>query len=224
MATFRGYADQRHVTVLALRDERQRSREVAAELATLGDTASALSHLIAESLKGDHQQRQGTGDAGAADDGMATAFVAGEHGLDYSAEEPQQGQDSSTLAVVQAGKRPRPSETARNDDEHNDDGQISHSDHKELSQQVAEERASLEAVGRALVEARAEIVRRGAALQQETERRRAVEGTVQGAEARARSAEERASKAEAAEARARGRVSVLESNVDYLQTQLRTLR
>ncbi|CAN0053615.1 unnamed protein product, partial [Hapterophycus canaliculatus] len=249
VATFRGYADQRHVTVLALRDERERSREVAAELATLGDTASALSHLISDSLKGDRRRGQGQGaaaaGAGAGAGGMA-AFgeaggVAGEHGFDAAAEARGEGTSSSTLpseattaaVAAEAAERPRPSEAAAagaardgggGDNDDDDDKQVNKNDHKELSQQVAEERASLAAVRTALAEARAEILRRGRALQEETERRRAVEGTVQRAQGLAREAEERAEAAEETTARWSGRVSVLERNVQYLQTQQHTLR
>lgn len=104
------------------------------------------------------------------------------------------------------------------DDDHH------HNHNQEVSEQIAEERLSFEAVRRALAEARAELGRKGCALRQETDRRRAVEGRVRQAEELARAAGKRAEAADAATARANGRVSVLERNVEYLQTQQRALR
>lgn len=231
VATFRGYADQRHVTVLALRDERHRNREVAAELAALADTASALSHLISQSVKDGQQQEQQQQrglavveevdaaqhqhhraawvDAAAEEDLSTRSKTAREDDFDYARPPPPPPPPSQPDAYAQQ------QQPAVVDYHHHN---------QELSEQIAEERLSFEAVRRALAEARAELGRKGRALRQETDRRQAVEGRVQRAEGAARAAEKRAEAAEAATARANGRVSVLERNVEYLQTQQRALR
>lgn len=229
VATFRGYADQRHVTVLALRDERHRNREVAAELAALADTASALSHLISQSVKDDHQQQQQGGVAVIQDEDAAGSVLTGapelspspsptsrsvDEGFDFCAQAPQ----AAAAAAAAQPHEPPPAAPARGGDDHYQQHQ------QEPSGQIAEERLSFEAVRRALAEARAELGRKGRALLQETGRRRAVEGRVLHAEGLARAAGKRAEAAEAATVRASGRVSVLERNVEYLQTQQRALR
>lgn len=228
VATFRGYADQRHVTVLALRDERHRSREVAAELAALGDTASALSHLIAEGLKGSDGKQVGGGEEQEEEEGARALLAAGElppstawrssggsGDLDAArSRSPSAPQDDSSLSSTAVSR---------------DSGGSSGGDgglhrQEQLTEQGADERLSFEAVRRALAEARAELGRRGRALEREAGRRREVEGEARRAEGLVRAAEERAVSAEAATARASGRVSVLERTVDYLQTQQRALR
>lgn len=73
VTTFRGYADQRHVTVLALRDERQRNRELVAELASLGDVASILSaHIKGGASSASNASNNGT----TADDNHPNMFGA----------------------------------------------------------------------------------------------------------------------------------------------------
>lgn len=246
VATFRGYADQRHVTVLALRDERHRNREVAAELAALGDTASALSHLISESVKSDNEQHR-TPNCGGGGGGGGV----GEREDTYCTQQQQQQQFAEGLAEAGAGAAgayssrpsrsvvdgdafglltasapaPAPAPASRDgDSDSGGSGGGDDDDDRHQRRQRAEERASFEAVRRALAEARAELGRKGQALLRETERRHAVERRLARAEGLASSAGERAASAEAATARASGRVSVLERNVEYLQTQQGALR
>lgn len=234
VATFRGYADQRHVTVLALRDERHRNGEVAAELAALADTASALSHLISQSVKDDQQQQKqepgGTALAEEAHDAQrqpwqlqqrfAELIDAPEVSPSLPSREARETDFdwAPRAAALQSHERrpPPPAATARagDGDRHS----------QELCEQRAEERLSFEAVRRALAEARSELGRKSRALRQETGRRRAAEGRVRHAEGLARAAGNRAEAAEAATARANGRVNVLERNVEYLQAQQRALR
>eukprot|EP00903_Cladosiphon_okamuranus_P006355 g6225.t1 len=221
VATFRGYADQRHVTVLALRDERHRSREIAAELATLADTASALSDLISQSVKEDQQHQN--------QDQLQQQREQQQQGCMAAAEEadaaqqpasPASGSRNSDFDFAQRPPPPPPAAAAaaaRDADDHQNQNQ-------ELPEQIAGERLSFEAIGTALAEARAELGRKGRALRQETDRRREVEARIRRAEELARAAEKRAETAEAATARANGRVSVLERSVEYLQQQQRALR
>ncbi|CAN0430156.1 unnamed protein product [Ectocarpus sp. 12 AP-2014] len=222
VATFRGYADQRHVTVLALRDERHRSREVAAELAALGDTASALSHLIAEGLKGG-DGKQGGGGGAEEEEGAHALAAAGE--LPPSMTWRSSGSWDLDTARLRSPSAPQDeSSTAVSRDSGGGGGDGGRPRQEQLTEQGADERLSFEAVRRALVEARAELGRRGRALEREADMRRKVEGEARRAEGLVRAAEERAVGAEAVTARVSGRVSVLERSVEYLQTQLRALR
>lgn len=228
VATFRGYADQRHVTVLALRDERHRNREVAAELAALGDTASALSHLISESVKGEQQRTQ-------RGDGVVSVVDAQGDAADRTQQQQQQQLVEASAEVQAASSASQVSMGSVDDDgfdllaapasaSRNDGGGDDDDDGHHEGRQRAEERVSFEAVRRVLAEARAELCRKERALVRETERRQAVERRLARAEGLALTAGERATSAEAATARASGRVSVLERNVEYLQTQQRALR
>lgn len=240
VATFRGYADQRHVTVLALRDERHRNREVAAELAALGDTASALSHLISESVKADNAQHRvqhcvgGGGGGGVSvvdvrEDAHRThqqPHLAG--GFAEAGAASASGTGRSVVDNASFGVLTAPAPALRDGDSdgngNGSGGDDDDDDDRHQRRQRAEERVSFEAVRRALAEARAELGRKGRALVQETERRQAVERRLARAEGLASSAGERAASAEAATARASGRVSVLERNVEYLQARQGALR
>ncbi|CAN0203679.1 unnamed protein product, partial [Ectocarpus sp. 8 AP-2014] len=225
VATFRGYADQRHVTVLALRDERHRSREVAAELAALGDTASALSHLIAEGLKGgDGKQCGGGGEEEEEEEGAHALAAAGESPPSMAWRSSGSGDLDIARSRSPSAPRDELSTAVSRDSGGGSGGDGGRPRQEQLTEQGADERLSLEAARRALAEARAELGRRGRALEREADRRREVEGEARRAEGLVRAAEERAVGAEAATARASGRVSVLDRNVEYQQTQLRALR
>lgn len=218
MATFRGYADQRHVTVLALRDERHRNQEVAAELAEVADTASALSHFISQSLKDDqHHQHQRRGREGAT--AAEEDFCAGQRVGSPEASPSLPGGDEDRFDPAQS-----PAAVGHESAAHTDGRQQLQQQQEELAAHIADERMSFEAVRRALADARAELGRKARALQREIGRRQAAEGRVLQAEVQARAAGKRAHAAEAAAARANGRVSVLERNVEYLKTQQRALR
>ncbi|CBN79117.1 conserved unknown protein [Ectocarpus siliculosus] len=227
VATFRGYADQRHVTVLALRDERHRSREVAAELAALGDTASALSHLIAEGLKGgDGKQSGGGGGEEEEEEGAHALAAAGESPPSMAWRSSGSGDLDTARSRSPSAPRDELSTAVSRDSGGGGGGggDGGRPRQEQLTEQGADERLSLEAVRRALGEARAELGRRGRALEREADRRREVEGEARLAERLVRAAEERAVGAEAATARASGRVSVLDRSMEYLKTQLRALR
>ncbi|CAB1114639.1 unnamed protein product [Ectocarpus sp. CCAP 1310/34] len=220
VATFRGYAEQRHVTVLALRDERHRSREVAAELAALGDTASALSHLIAEGLKGGDGKQ---GDGEEEEEGAHELAAAGE--LPPSMAWRSSGSWDLDTARLRSPSAPQDeSSTSVSRDSGGGGGDGGRPRQEQLTEQGADEWLSFEAIRRALAEARAELGRRERALEREADRRREVEEEARRAEGLVRAAEERAVGAEAVTARVSGRVSVLERSVEYLQTQLRALR
>ena len=86
------------------------------------------------------------------------------------------------------------------------------------------EQASLEAIRKALADAAKELSRRRAAFEVERDARVAVQSRVKEADRLTRAAELRAEASEAAAAKVRGRVSVLERNVEYLQDEQRALR
>lgn len=296
MATFRGYADQRHVAVLALRDERQRNREVATDLRTLGESASGISVLISAGLKHQDQGRSSSSsssgarpadcDSSASDsrDGVAATGrgaildTAGDAGLlvpppcrsnfsaaaaascasgslrnipggrtinnidtTAAAEEEETAEELRVAAGTQAAavREEAPPvllpQAAENGDACSSSAAVVNRNHdapsaeeggahRDLFSEVAEERRSIEAIRGALADARAELDRRAEALKVERDAKRLVEGRVRDAEGVARAAEERAAAAEAAGTRWKGRVSVLERNVDYLQSQQRGLR
>lgn len=308
METFRGYADQRHVTVLVLRDERQRNRDLIMELHALRDEAEALSQYIKasggssanrashsqqETLHFDRLQDAGSrdeeGDIGMMKDGAgghqlstlsfpqsspslapsprressASSFPVAygllspfsatgndaigdgaragvdidHHGNRYttntrhfdiddaatvstmSASEGESSRHGLSTTTAAAAVPFLPSSLPnKNHDNVNDDD-----DAKSACEQD-ESAVSFEALRAALTCARVELERRDLLMRREGEARRMVEGRVNAAVEAARIAEERTKAAEAAAARAKGRVSVLERNVEYLQMQQQGLR
>lgn len=235
MATFRGYADQRHVTVLALRDERHRNREVSAELHALADTASAVSHLlISAGLKPEEErQRQNSAQEeeellGSDDNGWgrptrnagSSSTSSSRHG------DVRAAQDTYASDDARGGGEGGGAQAARQASSVSDTagGGAAASAASEDQLQAAQERMCVEAIRRALAEARIELERRGRVVEEEREARRAVEGRVAVSDRAVLVAEERAAAAEVAAAKCKGRVSVLESNVDYLKRQQRSLR
>lgn len=279
MAMFRGYADQRHVTVLALRDERQRNRDLCSEIHALGETACALSHHIKGNCKDvDYSDNEGAsprsaettlarGDAYEAQDlgARGTRLLSQTHTARVGATDDRDTSFLTLLSTPDSVPMTLASATAsfggslaaaamvggvrdgfenkthcdetetvstaascsKGDNEHGTLSTTSHEDNSETaagSTSEQEEVASLEALRQALADARAELDRRGNQLRQEEKARRAVERRAQQAEDAAQAAGERARVSEAVTARARGRVSVLERNVEYLQWQQQRLR
>lgn len=225
VATFRGYADQRHVTVLALRDERQRCREVASEVSDLANVASTISTLISQ-YRGREKRDSSLRFEEGASHSQAEALVNTKSGsaVISTASYPDAVATTASATVshdtirkgcVTAGTGTACSLTP-----------AAGADEEERSREgeLAEERRALETIRSALIEARAELERRGRALEEERAERRAVEGLVENAEKGVLDAREMASKAEAAAGKARGRVSVLERNVEFLRGQQRGLR
>lgn len=271
MATFRGYADQRHVTVLALRDERQRNREIAAELSSHAQAASAVSHMVTAGRRA--RRLTGNNNHDSDDDDNHDEEEDGARRLLTNNRAPLEGSlgrrssaglgDAAPItppaaaAVAEAVSRTRTgdalpggkkassprgatvtvpeqlgeggaagsqrSATAREREEHLKEA-------KTTTEAVAGggagdgEQASLEAIRKALAEAAEELSRRRAAFEVEREARVAVQLRVKEADRLTRAAELRAEASEGNAERVRGRVSVLERNVDYLQGQQRALR
>lgn len=263
MATFRGYADQRHVTVLALRDERQRNREIAAELSSHADAASAVSHMVSAGRRA--RRRSGNiehddegideeeeddacrltsstplegfsgGQSLAADIPVAPAAAAAEavaltgRGDALSGGKPSSPRGATVtaaerLAGVTASQKSPSSASASEREEHGVSAKNAVAVEAAAGGGGEGEQASLEAIGKALAEAAKELSRRGAAFEVERDARVAVQTRVKEADRLTRAAELRAEASEAAAAKVRGRVSVLERNVEYLQGQQRVLR
>ena len=263
VATFRGYADQRHVTVLALRDERQRNREIAAELSSHADAASAVSHMVTAGRRArrrsgsDKHDDEGSDDeeddacrltgssiqlegisreeslatdapvaaaAAAAAEALARAGTAGAlSGGTPSSPRGATVTAAERLAGAAASQKLSSSESARDCDERGEGGKNAVA--AEAAGGGGEgERASLETIRKALADAANELSRRGAAFEVERDARVAVQSRVKEADRLTRAAELRAEASEAAAAKVRGRVSVLERNVEYLQGQQRALR
>lgn len=227
VATFRGYADQRHVTVLALRDERQRCREVAAEVSDLANVASTISALISQYRERERRDSSSRTEEGASPaQAEACVNINSGYAVTATATYPDAvaaaaatvSLDTATEGCVTAGTGaasalPPPATAAGADEEE-----------RSREGELAEERRALETIRSALMGARAELERRGWALEEERAARRAVEGRVEDAEKAVLDARETASRAEATAGRARGRVSVLERNVEFLRGQQRGLR
>lgn len=224
MATFRGYADQRHVTVLALRDERQRCREVASDVSDLANVASTISALISQYREREKRDSNARTEEGASSS-QAEACVNTKPGCAVISTSFPDAVATTVAATVSPGTTSKgcvtagtgaasslPSPAGADEEERSREGEL------------AEERRALETIRSALMEARAELERRGRALEEERAARRAVEGLVEDAEKAVMDARETASKAEAAAGRARGRVSVLERNVEFMRGQQRGLR
>lgn len=237
VATFRGYADQRHVTVLALRDERQRNREAATELAVLADTASSISQLISTELKDEreraralHRVRQrGHEDEGKAlskrhsvtafsrcnrDDVPGTVVSLQDGEADECGSSAFSNGRSVSTPMLPASASPRRMIGGQQQDQDQPDDIF----------ERAQDRVNLASIRKALAAARAELDRRSEIIKEEQQARIAVERRVEGVERAVKEAEERATAAEGGAARSRGRVSVLERNVEYLQSQQRGLR
>lgn len=230
VATFRGYADQRHVTVLALRNERHRNRELVSELAHLGDLASELSaHL--EQMKKATVASDVDGDEGLASRDLADGSAS------PSIPSPGTPATASATLVVTAqgdaatardssdrdGGDPAGASSGSQDSQASVPGGPGNVRNSEDSSRENEE-ASILSIRQALDDARKELGRLGTVMREEVEARNIVEGKVRAARVAARAAEERATGAEVSAARARGRVSVLERNVEYLQRQQEVLR
>lgn len=260
VATFRGYADQRHVTVLALRDERQRNREIAAELSTQADAASAVSHMITAGRRArrqlgdtivDNDDRQNNHQEDDDARRLSDSSVPAEDlaGQTIPAEAAVTGIPQPPVAVAEVAARkgagealpdvgtpgsPRATITVAEKLEgpasvsQKLPSSASAREREEQMEAVAggggREQASLETIRKALAEAAAELSRRGAAFQVERDARVAVQSRVGEADRLTRAAELRAEASEAATVKVRGRVSVLERNVEYLQGQQRALR
>lgn len=226
MVTFRGYADQRHVTVLALRDERQRNREVSTELHALADTSSAVSHLISAGLE--TEERQQRNDAQEEPLGRSRGWGPGGPALvpstpayRYSHRNENRAPQDTTIPDDAPGA---PAALRLSDGVAAAGGGAAMSTASEDQLQVAQERLCLESIRKALADARIELERRGKAMEEEREARKAAEGRVADADKAVLVAGERAVAAGVAAGRFKGRVSVLERNVDYLMSQQRGLR
>lgn len=256
VATFRGYADQRHVTVLALRDERQRSREIVSELVTLGDTAAAISHLVSTGVytheqkhqrqqQPQHQQhprcesRPAGGDAAASSSLGSTnskktsgSSLFSGHGVgagqaqrtfvaSATSSEMLMASPSGTLSASGHGERITKISPGAGTPAAQHNNNIYQGPEEEVPEG---EKHSLKAIRKALSDALAELDRRGEALKAERGAKSEVEGRIREAENVARAAEERGLAAEANVGKLKGRISVLERNVEYLQSQERGLR
>lgn len=220
--------------MLALRDERHRSRELSLELAALGDMASALSGYIGE-VKSRYFPWEdatncaaNTGSRGKTDwvespatsspDALPTACVTRAATVRPNGATAEQattfpGEPNTRPSALPPSEAPETSTVTTADSELNSD---------EPTRE--RERRSLEAMRRALAEARREIDFMGMKLLEAHEAQKLAEiklGAVQNA---ARVAEQRSAVAEEAASKARGRTEVLERNVEYLQWQQDGLR
>lgn len=241
VATFRGYADQRHVTVLALRDERHRSRELVSELATLAHVASTLSNEIEKCRKADSVtlvmaendsvdgSTTGSGNLAAGDESgplqalssLATPATAAST------------QEVTARLCMTSGKQAAVGNACQSPGRQNEDTSAPASSPPEAStaapsavgaENSGDEIRAFEAIRKVLTEAQTELDRLGTKLQEEKKARNSAESQIKGAHDAALVAEERAARAEGMAAKARGRVSVLERNVEYLQHQQDGLR
>lgn len=253
------------MTVLALRDERQRNRDMLANIHSLGDTAVALSQYIEDSIRNNRKEEvlrsqeslrpdeglaaqesdqedrtlgtvkgRGTEEEGDVlpfslphlQDAASSTFPSSGCGYAKMGYDCDDSMTVSTASISEAGGSHHGPSTNSMPHKNSDGAARTPSSATETcsSDQQENETASFKAMQIALAQARAELDHRGAAFRREEEARRAVEARVKAAEDAARAGETRARAAEAIAAKASGRVSVLERNVDYLQTQQQRLR
>lgn len=220
--------------MLALRDERHRSRELSSELAALRDMASAVSGYIGE-VKNRYFPWEGatncaasTGSHGKTDsvespatsspDALPTVYVTRAATVRPNGATAEQattfpGEPNAGPSALPTSETPETSTVTTTDSELN------------LDESTRErERRSLEAIRQALAEARREIDFMGMKLLEAHEAKKVSESKLAAVQNAARAAEQRSAAAEEAASKARGRTEVLERNVEYLQWQQDGLR